>query len=95
MASRLIQRSLVHFGRSSCGSGAHAASRWTTAPKVTGVLINDEIQTQLGVWKQEVGDNFFEARKYKEAATNLSDLVMARDLPDFLTTPCYLRFMAD
>jgi malate synthase len=62
--------------------------------KVTGALINGEIQTQLGVWKQAVGDNFFEAGKYKEAATILSDLVMARDLPDFLTTPCYRKFMA-
>ena len=63
--------------------------------KVTGALINGEIQTQLGVWKQAVGDNFFEAGKYKEAATILSDLVMARELPDFLTTPSYRKFMAD
>lgn len=62
--------------------------------KVTGALINAEIQKQLGVWKEAVGDNFFEAGKYREAATILSDLVMARDLPDFLTTPCYRRFMA-
>jgi malate synthase len=62
--------------------------------KVTAALINREIQTQLGVWKDAVGDNFFEAGKYKEAATILSDLVTARDLPDFLTTPAYKRFMA-
>jgi len=62
--------------------------------KVTGALINAEIQAQLGVWREAVGDNFFEAGKYREAATILSDLVMARDLPDFLTTPCYRRFMA-
>ncbi|TPE63659.1 malate synthase A [Sandaracinobacter neustonicus] len=62
--------------------------------KVTGALINEEIKTQLKVWKGDVGDNFFEAGKYKEAATILSDLVMARDLPDFLTTPCYRKFMA-
>ncbi len=62
--------------------------------KVTGALINGEIKTQLGVWKEAVGDNFFEAGKYKEAATILSDLVMARELPDFLTTPCYRKFMA-
>lgn len=62
--------------------------------KVTGALINGEIQTQLGVWKAAVGDNFFEAGKYKEAATILSDLVMARELLDFLTTPCYRKFMA-
>ena len=63
--------------------------------KVTGALINDEIKAQLAVWKSDVGDNFFEAGKYKEAATILSDLVLARDLPDFLTTPCYRKFMAD
>lgn len=62
--------------------------------KVTGALINDEIKAQLAVWKGDVGDNFFEAGKYKEAATILSDLVLARDLPDFLTTPCYRKFMA-
>ena len=63
--------------------------------KVTAALINAEIQNQLGVWKSEVGDNFFETGKYREAATVLSDLVMAQDLPDFLTTPCYRRFMAE
>jgi malate synthase len=62
--------------------------------KVTAALINGEIQKQLGVWKDTVGDNFFEAGKYKEAATILSDLVTARELPDFLTTPCYRKFMA-
>lgn len=61
--------------------------------KVTGALINAEIQTQLAAWKEVVGDNFYEAGKYREAATILSDLVMARDLPDFLTTPCYRKFM--
>jgi malate synthase len=63
--------------------------------KVTGALINDEIKAQLKVWKDMVGDNFYEAGKYREAATILSDLVMAKDLPDFLTTPCYRKFMAD
>ena len=60
---------------------------------MTGALINAEIQTQLAAWKEVVGDNFYEAGKYREAATILSDLVMARDLPDFLTTPCYRKFM--
>lgn len=63
--------------------------------KVTGARINDEIKAQLAIWKENVGDNFFETGKYREAATILSDLVMARDLPDFLTTPAYRRFMAD
>ncbi|WP_448579471.1 malate synthase A [Thermaurantiacus sp.] len=62
--------------------------------KVTAALINQAIQDQLGAWKADVGDNFFAAGKFREAATILSDLVMARELPDFLTTPAYRRFMA-
>ena len=62
--------------------------------KVTAASINAEIKTQLGVWKQAVGDSFYSAGKYTEAATILSDLVMARELPDFLTTPAYRQFMA-
>jgi malate synthase len=63
--------------------------------KVTAALITGEIQKQLGVWKEAVGDNFYAAGKYTEAATILSDLVTARELPDFLTTPAYRRFMAE
>ena len=62
--------------------------------KVTATLINDEIKKQLGVWKTDVGDNFYASGHYAEAATILSDLVMAREMPDFLTTPAYRRFMA-
>lgn len=62
--------------------------------RVTATLINDEIRKQLGAWKEAVGDNFFAAGRYTEAATILSDLVNARELPDFLTTPAYRRFMA-
>jgi malate synthase len=61
---------------------------------VTADLITAEIANQLGVWKSEVGDNYFEAGKYREAATILADLVTADVLPDFLTTPAYRRFMA-
>lgn len=61
--------------------------------KVTGALINNEIRNQLGVWKAAVGDNFYESGKYREAGTILSDLVMAKELPAFLTTPCYRKFM--
>jgi len=62
--------------------------------KVTATLINDEIKKQLGIWKEAVGDNFYATGHYTEAATILSDLVTARELPDFLTTPAYRRFMA-
>ncbi len=62
---------------------------------VTASLINSEIQRQLAAWKAEVGDNFYATGRYAEAATILSDLVTARELPDFLTTPAYMRFMAD
>jgi len=61
--------------------------------KVTATLINEEIKRQLGTWKESVGDNFYATGRYTEAATILSDLVMARDLPDFLTTPCYRKFL--
>jgi malate synthase len=61
---------------------------------VTAARINGEIQAQLARWKDEVGDNFFGVGHYSEAATILSDLVMARELPEFLTTPAYRRFMA-
>ncbi len=61
---------------------------------VTASLINDEIKNQLAVWKVSVGDNFFATGHYTEAATILSDLVTARHLPDFLTTPTYRHFMA-
>jgi malate synthase len=61
---------------------------------VTAARINAEIQAQLARWKAEVGDNFFGVGRYQEAATILSDLVMAKELPDFLTTPAYRRFMA-
>jgi malate synthase len=57
-------------------------------------LVESEISRQLGAWHEAVGANFFEAGRYREAATILSDLVFARDLPDFLTTPAYRRFMA-
>ncbi|MFQ3665216.1 MAG: malate synthase A, partial [Sphingomonadaceae bacterium] len=62
--------------------------------QVTGERIAEEIARQLEVWKGEVGDNFFAAGRYREAATILADLVMAPELPDFLTTPAYRRFMA-
>jgi len=61
---------------------------------VTAARINDEIKAQLGIWKGEVGNNFYTAGRYTEAATILSDLVNARELPDFLTTPAYRQFMA-
>ncbi len=61
---------------------------------VTAERIAAEITRQLELWKAEVGDNFFASGMYREAATILADLVMAAELPDFLTTPAYRRFMA-
>jgi malate synthase len=62
--------------------------------RVTATLINGAIQEQLRAWKSAVGDNYFATGRYNEAATILSDLVMAKEMPDFLTTPAYRRFMA-
>jgi malate synthase len=61
---------------------------------VTDALIRGEIATQLERWQADVGDNFFAAGHYREAAALLDELVMANDLPEFLTTPAYRRFMA-
>ncbi len=61
---------------------------------VDSARVEAEIRAQLEAWHEEVGANFFEAGRFREAATILSDLVLAPDLPDFLTTPAYRRFMA-
>ncbi|WP_235945775.1 malate synthase A [Thermaurantiacus tibetensis] len=62
--------------------------------QVTAELVRDEIARQLEAWKAEVGDNFFASGLYREAADLLDALVMAEDLPDFLTLPAYRRFLA-
>ena len=62
---------------------------------VSAARVDREIARQCEVWKSAVGDNFYAAGKYAEAATIFRDLVMAKELPAFLTTPAYRRFFAD
>ena len=62
---------------------------------VTPQRIDREIATQLARWKGDVGDNFYAAGRFEEAATVFRDLVLAKELPAFLTTPAYRRFFAD
>jgi malate synthase len=57
-------------------------------------LIERSIGEQLGVWQREVGDNFFAAGKYREAAELFRALVLADRLEPFLTLPAYERYFA-
>ncbi len=61
---------------------------------VTGRRLNSEIKAQLGRWKEAVGDEESRRGQYREAATILLDLVLEQQLPEFLTLPCYRRFLA-
>jgi malate synthase len=57
-------------------------------------LINETIAAQLGVWREAVGDNFYTAGKYTDAAEILRTLVMAEALEPFLTLPAYEHYFA-
>ncbi|WP_448585423.1 malate synthase A [Thermaurantiacus sp.] len=62
--------------------------------KVTADLLKAEIDAQLERWRGEVGDNFFEAGRFREAAALIEELVLADELPEFLTIPAYRRVLA-
>ncbi|MCS6987497.1 MAG: malate synthase A [Sphingomonadaceae bacterium] len=68
--------------------------RLDTGEEVTAALIETEIARQLDVWRHEVGDNFFSTGRYTEAAELLRGLVLAEELPEFLTLPAYRRHLA-
>ena len=61
---------------------------------VDAALVEKSIGEQLAVWKAEVGDNFFAAGKYDEAAALFRALVLADRLEPFLTLPAYERYFA-
>ena len=61
---------------------------------VDAVLITRVTEEQLAVYKAQVGDNFFEAGKYKEAADLFRTLVLADRLEPFLTNPAYEFYFA-
>jgi malate synthase len=57
-------------------------------------LVNRITDEQLAVWKAQVGDNFFTAGKYAEAADVFRTLVLADHLEPFLTVPAYEHYFA-
>ena len=61
---------------------------------VDAALITRVTGEQLAVWNAQVGDNFFAAGKYKEAADLFRTLVLANRLEPFLTSPAYEFYFA-
>lgn len=68
--------------------------RLDSGETVTPALIEDTIRAQLKVWQDQVGDNFYTAGKYLEAAEILQTLILARTLEPFLTLPAYEHYFA-
>ena len=62
--------------------------------QVTAARVEEEIARQLSAWRAEVGDNVFATGRYAEAADLLRELVLAEDIPEFLTVPAYRRHFA-
>jgi malate synthase len=69
-------------------------TRLDSGELVDAALISDAVKAQLEVWRGEVGDNFFAAGKYREAAEIFETLVLADELAPFLTSPAYARYFA-
>jgi malate synthase len=61
---------------------------------VDAAMITRVTEEQLAAWKAQVGDNFFAAGKYKEAADLFRTLVLADRLEPFLTNPAYEFYFA-
>jgi malate synthase len=61
---------------------------------VDDALIERVVGEQMAVWKIDVGDNFFEAGKFKEAADIFQTLTLANELEAFLTLPAYARYFS-
>jgi malate synthase len=61
---------------------------------VDAALITRVTEEQLALYKAQVGDNFFAAGKYKEAADLFRTLVLADKLEPFLTNPAYDFYFA-
>ena len=57
-------------------------------------LIERVIAEQLDVWKAAVGDNFYTAGKFVEAAEVFRELALADELEAFLTLPAYAHYFA-
>jgi len=65
-----------------------------TGEVVDTALIERTVAEQLAVWQRDVGDNFFVAGKFVEAASIFSTLVLADRLEPFLTLPAYAHYFA-
>ncbi len=65
-----------------------------TGEEVDDALIERAVTEQMAVWKKDVGDNFFEAGTFKEAADIFQTLTLANELEAFLTLPAYARYFA-
>ena len=61
---------------------------------VDAALIERVIGEQLEVWRADVGDNFFAASRFAEAADVFRELVLADALAPFLTLPAYAHYFA-
>ena len=61
---------------------------------VDAALIGRVTDEQMAVWQAVVGDNFFAAGKYREAAEVFRTLVLADKLEAFLTVPAYEHYFA-
>lgn len=62
--------------------------------KASAARMNGAIREVLAAIHNEVGAGTFRERKFAEAATIASDLILARKLPEWFTLPVYRRFFA-
>ncbi|MBV8972595.1 MAG: malate synthase A [Sphingomonadaceae bacterium] len=70
------------------------ATKLDTGETVDAALIEATIAEQMDVWQRQVGDNFFAAGKFAEAAEVFRTLVLADALEPFLTLPAYAHYFA-
>ena len=70
-------------------------TRLDSGEAVDAGLIERVIGEQLDVWKRDVGDNFFAAGRFAEAADVFRTLVLADALEPFLTLPAYAHYFAN
>ncbi|MEX6725547.1 malate synthase A [Parapedomonas caeni] len=69
-------------------------TRLDSGELVDAALIDKAIGEQMAVWQADVGDNFFAAGKFKEAAELFREMTLADECPEFLTLPAYDRYFA-
>ena len=70
-------------------------TRLDSGELVDPALIERVIGEQMDVWQRDVGDNFFAAGKFAEAAEVFRELVLADALAPFLTLPAYAHYFAN